>query len=331
MGGNIFKNGSRLSRDEYQRVSEVVTSKLQHLGRETLIPETFWEKEDYGDLDVIVKGNVIAIETLLEEFNLQPDQISKNSTVISFFFEGKYQVDLSFYSENNFLSAYNYCRNSDCGNLLGRICHHLGFSFGHSGLIYPVNLSDNEQLGFVEISRDIEQVLNFLGLDYQKWKIGFANKEELFGWVASSPYFNPSIYQFENLNHVNRVRNRKRPIFAAFIDWLAENPIQNEFVPGRNKAEYFWNAVLFFDCAEVFKKIEAMLYTRRITKEANKIFNGDLVREWTGLEGKELGAVLAGFKQHCMMFWSGCWPSFFSGRKPEDVKEMFLNWYKENP
>ncbi len=330
MGGKLF-SAPRIPDEKYRRLQTYFEGKFAAIKRECWFPDGFKKKETHGDLDVIIEGAALESAKLAEMFDLKPEWISRNSNVISIFYEGTAQIDLCFHPREECETTWAYMRCGDASNLIGKVAHSLGFKLGHKGLVYPVNLSDCEQLGDVLISSDRRKILEFLDLDYQQWEDNFDNPVDLYLWITSSKFFNPAQFQYENLNHVNRIRDRKRPVFAGFIDWLVENPIQNEFVPGRNKAEYFWNAVLFFDCAEVFKKIEAMLYTRRITKEANKIFNGDLVREWTGLEGKELGAVLAGFKQHCMMFWSGCWPSFFSGRKPEDVKEMFLNWYKENP
>ncbi len=330
MGGKLF-NAPRVNDDEYKRLQKYFADKFAEINRQTWFPDGFKKKETHGDLDIIVEGAAIASDELMRMFDLRHEWVSRNSNVISIYYEGKAQVDLCFHPYEECQTAFDYLRCADASNLIGKICHSLGFKLGHKGLVYPVNLSDCEQIGDVFISSDRKEILEFLDLDYQKWEDNFDDAEELYNWIVKSKYFNPAQFQYENLNHVSRIRDRKRPVYAGFIKWLQENPIQNEFVPGRNKAEYFWNALLFFDCADVLGKIEDMINTRRDVKAANKVFNGDLVREWTGLEGKELGSILTRFKEHCGKgLWSGDWTSFACRQNEEMIKALFSDWYKEN-
>ena len=99
MGGNIFKDCQRINRDEYRRISNEVSRVLEYAGRKILIPDSFKNKETHGDLDVIVEGAAMDSAKLVDLFNLQPDWISRNTSVISIYFEGKYQVDLAFHQQ----------------------------------------------------------------------------------------------------------------------------------------------------------------------------------------------------------------------------------------
>lgn len=327
MGGKLF-NAPRIEDEDYKRLQFYFHAKFAEIGRQTWFPDGFKKKETHGDLDIIIEGAALESAKLAEMFDLKPEWISRNSNVISIFYEGTAQIDLCFHPREECETTWAYMRCGDASNLIGKVAHSLGFKLGHKGLVYPVNLSDCEQLGDVLISSDRRKILEFLDLDYQQWEDNFDNPVDLYLWIASSKFFNPAQFQYENLNHVNRIRDRKRPVFAGFIDWLVENPIQNEFVPGRNKAEYFWNAVLFFDCGHVFHEIKTLIDRRRDTKAANKLFNGDLVREWTGLEGKELGAAIAGFKLSNNCVTQDQWTYFVMKLTAEEIKEKFVKWNK---
>lgn len=325
MGGNLFK-AERLSQEEYYRVFGVVSEKLKKINRKHKVPETFLEKTDHGDMDIIVCGPVIPKNEIEQIFDLAPAHVSQNTTVISILFEGRYQIDLCFHPEETFHCAIDYQKWGDTGNLVGRLAHHLGFSFGHKGLLYHVNASDTQRLGYVTISKEIFEILDFLDLDLNKWFEGFKNQEEVFEWITQSRYFTPAIFQFENLNHQNRIRNKKRPMFAAFVKWLEGREFPNAFQVGRNKAEYLWAALAYFECPKVLYEIGVILDAYKKKKRAAEIFNGEKVMAWTGLEGKELGEVIRNFREHLTGRGEKDLDAFFISSGSYKVENTFLSW-----
>lgn len=329
MGGKLF-NAPRINQKDYEHLIIFCKDKFASIGRETLFPESFLEKKEHGDLDVIVCGPVVPKDELKRLFELEDGQISQNTSVISIFLLNKYQIDFAFHSQENFVSAYSYCRNGDCSNLLGRLAHHIGLSVGYDGLSYHVNLSDCDRLGKVSISRDFEKIISFLGLDFTPWKIGFKNPEELFEWIVKSPYFNPDIYQFENLNHVNRIRNVKRPVFSGFVEWLKNREFPNKFIPGKNKAEYFWQTLLYFDRADVLEDIQKVIKRAGMKKKANKAFNGTVIMEITGRTGADLGKTLVAFRKFHHVEDEESWDFMRYGNGEEKMKKIFLDWFKNS-
>jgi len=322
MGGNLFQNSKRIPQTDYEKLIKVCAEKFNLIGRATLFPESFKSKIEHGDLDVIVCGPVVPKEELKQLFELRDEWISQNTSVISIFYNGEYQIDFCFHPEENFYSAYSYCRNGDASNLCGRLAHLMGLSLGHYGLGYYVNLSDCERVGFVSISRDWKKILEFLGLNFEEWKEGFEDCYKLYEWLVRSPYFNPEAYQFENLNHVNRIRNKKRPVFAEFVEWLKDKtfPAPKET---KNKAEYLWNAVVFFKQPSLLGEIQEILTSSIRQKEANAAFNGETVMELAGVTGKEVGKLIVEFRKAFMVEEKESWINF---RLTYNTKEIFRNW-----
>jgi hypothetical protein len=294
---------------------------------------------DHGDIDFVCKGDPIKREQIFEIFG--PVDVSRNGKTVSILYKGV-QIDLSFHMNEDFDSAFDFYRLGDVGQIAGRLAHSLGFKYGHRGLIYPVKLSDSEELGEVVINRSTEKIMKFLDLDYEQWKIGFNDSEEMFHWMMKSKYFNPEIFKFENLNNINKVRNKKRPMYAALVKFLEEYCIKDEeeeswFEPTKNKTEYLWNALIHFGNIGVLKQISELIEYAANSKTANSIFNGNDIMELAFIEGKELGKVYSAFKQHCIdhaPLWMklgddiDIWVLHRFTSTKEDMHSQFMSWYK---
>jgi hypothetical protein len=337
MGGKLF-NAPRISNDDYHSLIEFFSNEFKSIGIDTLVPYSFKSKDSHGDLDIIVEGPVIPKEKLMEMFKLDKDQVSQNSSVISIYYQGKYQVDLCFHPEESFQSAHDYNRNGDCGNMVGRIAHMMGFKYGHRGLLYPVRLSDCDELGEVLISRDTGAIHRFFDLDHDDWIEGFDNEMDLYHWVIRSKYFNPEMFKFENLNHINRVRNKKRPVYAGFVEFLETSlpslyPDRVYIEPSGNKAEYLWKAVLEFN-TDTLETINNMIYHARRVKRTHDTFNGNHVREATGLEGGELGKIIKAFENSVRKDFElpegkDAWVGHVLQYSHFGMMYRFKNWYRQ--
>lgn len=340
MGGNLF-NAPRINNQDYENLIEFFSKEFKSINIDILIPRSFKNKETHGDLDIIVQGDTLSTEQLMEMFELKKDQVSRNSSTISILYKGQYQVDLCFHPEERFQSAYDYNRNSDSGNIIGRIANALGFKYGHKGLIYPVKLGSCEVLGEVLISQDTQKIITFLGFDYDQWNAGFYDEQELFQWLINSKYFNPHIFKYETLNHINRVRNKKRPVYASLVKYLEtlHNDEKQYYKCSNNKSEYLWNALIVFDNISVMSEIEKLIQTAKFKKKANAFFNGSLVMEETGLTGIELGEVIKTFQVQVEEKFNTkslglSWTQFIMWYEDntfadEHVMDLFIRWYDE--
>jgi hypothetical protein len=199
--------------------------------------------------------------------------------------------------------AYVYFAYNDLGNLMGRVAHKMGFKYGHNGLVYVVRDRDHV-LAELAISASLPEVFDFLGYDYTRWTQGFDDLEDIFKFAASSRFFHKDIYLLHNRNAVSRIRDAKRPTYTKFLLWCETS----EHLP-----EYLWQT------DEDYKRIQRKLQLHRATdtwpelgqqiaqvqveslahKKWKLLFNGELVRAWTGLGGKCLGV----FMRDCEVDW----------------------------
>jgi hypothetical protein len=313
MGGKLLSSvwnlpEKRLSNDEYLSFQRNVINNLY-----TVIPHE-WKlgcapairsKESHGDLDVICGYTSFKDRQIydleLDLFNLFNVRIHRNSNVWSFPVDG-FQVDVTFVPMVEFQSTIDYCSWGDASNLVGRIAHKFGLHHGHIGLSFWIRQSFFDfDLGFMDsdhvmqkvvLTRDFSEILPLLGFDYEQWKNGFDTNEEVYDWVARSKYFSPEIFAFENLNHINRVRNKKRAMYAGFVQWLELNSWKYNNHVFQNR-EYYIS-----DWAEMFPSLKIAIKDNKQKFEMDRAFkhklNGYRVMELLGISnGKEVGRVMS--------------------------------------
>jgi len=296
MGGRALKHVGveRKSAPEYFEIAKDVSKLAEAFAERKAVIPAYAEKESFGDLDilVVVKPSVANLkETLQKVFN--PQDIVHNDKCWSLDYKNL-QVDVITSSPELFDIALHYYSYNDLNNLVGRVAHKQGLKYGHQGLILPVKFKDTYLADEIELSTDPKAIYEFLGYDYERFQKGFNNLEEIFQYVTKSPFFNKEAFAWENQNHINRTRNRKRPTFQQFTQWLDERPELPSFQYNEDKSEYITNALKHFNCMD---KYEAVMADMKKREEAKAKFGGELVTQLTGLEKKELGMFIATFKK----------------------------------
>lgn len=281
MGGNALKNvvTRRYQRDEYQRLKEKILEKIRpHVDRAE-VPREFPSKESFGDLDVlIVCPSTIKMNDLITE-QFHPNEISPNGNVYSFDVE-QFQIDFILIPAEQIENAIVYFSYSDLGGLIGNICHKIGLKYGSQGLWMNVHTKEFDPTTTstqLMLSRNVEEIFSFLDFDFQRYSKGFENENEFFQWIVDSRYFRRFYFDPEQLNHANRQRTAKRPIYLKFIDFLSRKNVergenvdisqevrqraltffnkQNEYDQGiqtrleREKAKLKYNGRMFIDIA----------------------------------------------------------------------------------
>jgi hypothetical protein len=180
-------------------------------------------------------------------------------------------------------------------NFIGRIARSLNFKFGHDGLWYTEHLDDHYKLD-VFVSRDIEKILTFLGYDYERWSKGFDTIEDILAYGASSIYFNALYFSLDEQNNVDRVRNKKRKMYQAMLQYIEDNKLP--YKSKLNEDQKWFHAVraeIHFNNDFLTEVNDHRLaYGRHCLFK--QLFNGDIVKAITGLEGKELGKVMQATK-----------------------------------
>lgn len=315
MGGKALKNvpTRRMTTEEFKQVGDRVIEELVNLeikfGKASEehqfapIP-SYFSKETHGDIDILCSG--CTVSKYIEEWKLIIKgkffcrEYKKNGEVFSFEFrfsedqkEG-FQVDvieLGNADMDRFRFAFHYFSFNDLGNLIGRISHKMGFKFGHDGFKYVFRDLSNASyvLRTINVSEDFPKVLAFLGYDPDRFMQGFETLKDIYEYTASTKYFNPDIYLLENRNYPSRVRDAKRPTYTGFLNWCRENYNEKSVVHAFPEDKKLWLPRTFrwfpsFELDYIGTAAEAEKLA-----EIKRKFNGKLVREWTGLDGPELG------------------------------------------
>lgn len=309
MGGNALSCASvRLTKKNYDRTAADCVAKLRALYPAKRIEAlgSYRDKADFGDCDILVEGDepydpYAAAEALCAV------EVVRNGPVTSVGLlvrpeiphrEGNlFQVDLIKMEPEAFDFAMGYFGHGDTGNLLGRLYHSCGLALRHDGLFYYVRDGINGDYKFREIAltRKFEEALPFMGYDPAVFAKGFDTQEDIYRYVASSVYFNSSIFLLENRNAKSRVRDKKRVMYMRFLKFCEAHPELKAFEYPEDKAAWLPRIAEFFPSFQAeYDKALADLAELRVVKAR---FNGEWVSQLTGLQGKELGGLMKRFKE----------------------------------
>lgn len=335
MGGHALKSVVRLEASAYRSLAATVESRLKRIFPLVSVIPAYSNKESFGDLDVLVsiqgqEKNWVA--SVRKEF--EPEQLVKNSDVVSFSFpfptgtgSSDFQVDLISTQSDLFQAALFYFSYNDLGNLLGRLFHKMGLKFGHTGLHYVVRDPRAQHKQEILITRDPATILARLGLSYELYQSGFESLEQIFQFVASSPFFNPDIYLLSNLNHVSRIRDRKRETYNRFLNWCESYSHSLNHYEFQDK-EFYLNQLLLDQ--EFSRQYNEILSANKTLNLASLKFNGRLVSSLTGLTLIDLGQFLRYVKQQFPTELE--FARFIVGLDDPDqyIKQQFSNYQEVN-
>jgi hypothetical protein len=261
----------------------------------------------------------------------------KNGPVVSYalnlFDDEIFQVDLIHVDCKHLESAASYFAFNDLGNLLGRIFHRAGFKLGHKGMLYVVREEGNSShaLKEIEVTRSWKEALEFAGYDFNRWLKGFDDLEDVFRYTVSIPLANRTIFRLDETNHQARVRDRKRLTYQKFLRWVNDPangvPEKEEISKSDLRSQWLERAFQIFP---KFKEdYEAAQHQLQKSRAARDKFNGELVRQFTGLDGKELGTFMSDFVQNfivgiCKMRRED-WAISHSN---EEIETMIRDWHR---
>ncbi len=268
-----------------------------------LVP-SYRQKPDFGDLDYVIDSSFyhqvskdLVIKELKDRFG---DGLPhyRNGDVLGIGYPladgGCFQIDLINAKPEIYQASIDYFSWNDLGNLVGRIAHKLGFKYGHDGLSLVLR-DGTHQFAVIPVSTDTRMIYSLLGFDYNRYLEGFDTVEDIYAFVTTSKYFNADIYNLDNRNHTARVRDRKRPVYTGFLEWLEKHPGDlNRYEFPQDKLD---NLDMLF---KVFPGVEREYLQKWAELDHSKYvktrFNALLVTELTGREREDLGRYMAEFK-----------------------------------
>ena len=330
MGGLALKNTftRRYERAEFDEMSKDLLGLLSNTFKRVAMPLFYKNKPSFGDADILVSmegfdGNM---RTYIENTFL-PNEIFHNGNCWSFDYK-ELQIDLITVSAEHFDSNYNYLSYNDLGNYIGKIAHGFGFKYGQEGLVYD-HYFKGSNIGRVIVSKDYDKIYEFLGLDYNRWKEGFDELEDIFKFISESKYFNWEYLQLENNNRINRERDAKRKSYMSFLEFIEDNckDSEHQYQYDKDKSVYVDKAAEFFPESNLITEIRRMEYEECKALYIKSKFNGGEVMRRFGLKGKELGDALNGFKKMMnFLIPNESYEHYIINTPSEDIYEDFKEY-----
>ncbi len=305
MGGNALKTciTRRYRAGEFFALADEMLSALRRdfpRSRSALLP-AYRTKPDFGDMDILMENAPVDDLGRWITDIWSSAQTVVNGRTISFECR-QLQVDLIGQDADCFDTALAYYSWNDLGNFMGRIAHKLGVRFGHDGLSV-IFRDGTHQFGERIVSKDIKRILGFLGYDATRWRAGFDTLDDIYRFAASSPYFNPAIFAYENRNHTARVRDRKRAVYRGFLEWMADRPDLPAYpwpsvqeCGGRYLAPPALERLIDFfpDFSVTYRDV---MDEFALWRQAKTLFNGEVLSALTGLNGHALGRFMQHLRQ----------------------------------
>lgn len=327
MGGKALKTTftERKTTEQFYDIQTRLLPKLKEIfGTDIYVLKFYHSKPDHGDMDILLKvdnqfyNKGINIRKEVEK-HLKPNEAITNDSTTSFDFE-QFQIDLMPVTESVWESTKFWMDYDPSSNLLGKLFHKFGLKYGPDSLHYPFRL-EGRVVHDIVITKDFRKMMEFMGLDPERKYKGFDTLEEIYDWIISSKYYNTELFLLDNLTQDDRKRNKKRPTFNKFLEYVKDIPYTSEgYHFERNKTKYLGLIDSSFPEVHFLEQIEKFKEKDKEVQAVKLKFNGELVMEWTDLKGKELGDVIMNFKKIHDFEW-------FKNTDSNEIKDTFDEWY----
>lgn len=234
MGGAAFPalDVLRLSHDEWSHLCDEIISALKVHFTDVACPEPAPGKVDHGDLDILVCNPKaeLAQDTVLKAISAAYSTTPGVTTSYAVPFpgkDGKYaQVDVQ-HCKNGYLNWNLWCSAyGDLVQILGVLNRKIGLTINDKGLNLRVEEweATNRNLSMVFLTKEPCKVMEFLGLDSQKWRQGFNTQDEIFSWCSMGRFYSRPVKKMIETAG-DRARLKKRPMFSTYLEvWVPEHP-----------------------------------------------------------------------------------------------------------
>lgn len=302
MGGNALKNilTERLTLKDYEELKLFISKKLNKKNIKHIYPIEIPDKDNFGDIDVLVLFNKINInEFIIENFN--PTQIVKNSNVYSFNIKN-YQIDFIISKDDNDLEMkkFYFSYGDTCG-ILGRIISAYGLKLGLQGLfcnlyhstIFNGELNTAHSISKIILSTNPQEIMEYLNLDFKKYYKGFKNNDEIFDWIKTCRFYKKEF--FYNLNNKHRQRAQKRDFYIKFLESIEINPDEITKTICEKTGEIFENKQI--EALTYFNKLHEIDNIKNNFKKHNIIKNKFSCKKFIdlGINSKDISKILNNF------------------------------------
>ena len=328
MGGHALKvNTYRKTTDEFNKIaSDIIPIIENSLGTETFIAKCYHNKETHGDMDILIRfrenqQNINLVDFIKSTFN--PNDIHNNGGIVSFDYDN-FQIDFIPIKTSNWEIAKIWYSYDPFSNLAGKSSHRFGTKYGWDGLTYPFRNFNGRLSQDITLSKDPKRIFEFLGYDYERFQEGFDNLEEIFEYVIGGKYFDYTIFLMENLNHIDRKRNKKRKSYQEFLQYIENKGIKDTYEFSKDKSDYIDLIHQIFPEVDLKGKIKELTKRDEENQELNSKFNGKLIMNlYPDLKGKELGNSITNFQKSFKDY-----REFALNHSSDEIMESFSKFYE---
>jgi len=310
----------RLSRTEYEDMAREACLLLKNIGLDAVKIPSCRCKSDFGDIDLLVEGVQEKNGDIPRLFGSNLFKI--NGDCLSTLWKGA-QLDIVFVETGALGTALGYFSWPDLGNFVGKIARAAGFKYGHKGL-YRWVLTDRGKRRFgALLSTDTKSIFDFFALDHRTWELGFERPDDIYKFIASSPFFSKAPFRAEALNHASRIRNRKRPVYAGLMAWAEDTGVRDFDFKGVSSE--WWEQRIDAHFGKEWRR-EADLWTWKESLKQLRAakFNGRIVSELTGLSGYALGDFMRKFQDRV----GDDFDSWVLKSSHDEVKEIIADQFR---
>ncbi|PIL22566.1 hypothetical protein GSI_15255 [Ganoderma sinense ZZ0214-1] len=257
-----------------------------------------------------------------------------------------FQVDVNVCADHaQWERTVFYSSLGDLGFFLGLFAQTAGLSFN----IYGMKLADpipTYPAQTFYVSSSMDDILSLFELSMERWKQGFATEDDIFAWLATSPFAHILVARYRSPEYEIAAKERipERPMRGHFVEYLRKHgvsaPATSLFAQEGRTDEKIAAALKFFAKDE---EHATLVYKSRAQKHSKELLNGTNVMAWTGLAGMSVRAIMDEVKERLARLPAGAgvdaphavgeavstWQKALLGMSEEDIRALVMSVKEE--
>ncbi|KAL8838511.1 MAG: hypothetical protein Q9176_005063 [Flavoplaca citrina] len=259
------------------------------------------EKNDHGDIDVIVGNKLCEFSTMDLAQDLGAIDHVKNGHTTSFAIQLPekanefFQLDVQSCKQGLFKWEIIYNAYGDLWGIIGMFVARLGFTINDSGL--HVRVAEIESTHprdcLLQLTYRPREIMGFLGLDIDCYDLGFETLDEVYIWATASRFFRRDCFEKSKKKELVG-KKAQRPMIENFImEWLPKHlsigVVEEDRQSQRER--------LIKEAVETFGKRTE--YQQMVVNHKQRLMKDEMWRKIVKvlpLEGKDLGEAIKALK-----------------------------------
>lgn len=293
MGGRAFGfDAKRMDKWEYEDILSLSLSRIdssQHykgMGKGVI---SVTDKESFGDIDVLVPREHFSFEKFWDKHKFRYKGFKRNGGVISLLDNQDRQIDIITTPIAIYDVHFQYLAYNDMGNFMGRLAKSLNLKYGQDGLSLIVRHKSDptRKIGVINISTDVSYIYSLLDIPNKVYR----SMGDVYEAILNSKYYHKDSFLLEHQSHHARVRDKKRKSYNGLLQYIEDNDKSNT-----SRRKYSIEETLYMLPRFVTEQYIEMIALANKREYEKTLFNGNIVKNITGLSGKDLGCFMSHIK-----------------------------------